>query len=389
MKPTCRQVSAKGDKNVIPHLQNNFLQKGLITGRNDNKRLFWETKNGFQYPSTRYSGSKRRFLNWIWTCVKNFKFESVLDVFGGTGSVSLMFKLNGKHVFYNDLLKFNQIIGTAIIENDETKISENDLNKVLTFGRNDYPDFIQREFKDIFFLDDENLWLDKVITNISQVKDRYKRSILMAGLFQACLAKRPFNLFHRANLYIRTNSVKRSFGNKTTWDRPFPELFRRYIYEYNKAVFSNGKMNKVIGGYDALSIPNGVDLVYLDPPYFSADSTQGTNYLTFYHFLEGLSDYRTWFNKIKHSQDKTKKIKDTAEIHHFTQREEIYTSFSKLIENFQNSIIVLSYQDNGIPSKEEIIDIIKKYKKRIKVFEKEHRYVLSNKIRKELLFIAK
>ncbi|MFN3533605.1 MAG: DNA adenine methylase [Candidatus Brocadia sp.] len=342
----------------------------------------------FQYPTTRYSGSKRKFLDWIWSHVRDLKFESVLDVFGGTGSVSLLFKLHGKRVFYNDLLKFNQIIGIALIENSKIKVSGDDLKKVLTFN-GDYPDFIKREFKDIFFLDEENAWLDKIVTNISRVKDRYKRSILMAGLFQACLAKRPFNLFHRANLYIRTNSVKRSFGNKTTWERPFPELFVRYVNEYNKAIFSNGRGNKVIGGFDAISAPNNVDLVYMDPPYFSYDSTQGTNYLAFYHFLEGLSDYKTWHHKINHSRYKTKTLPDTKEIHNFTKKTEIYVSFMKLIENFQNNIIVLSYRDEGLPSKDEIIEIIRKYKKKIRVFEKEHRYALSRKIKKELLFIAK
>lgn len=346
-------------------------------------------KQVFQYPSTRYSGSKRKFLEWIWSHLRDLKFESVLDVFGGTGSVSLMFKLNGKRVFYNDLLRFNQIIGTALIENNKTKISEKDLNKVLTFNGEDYPDFIQTEFKDIFFLDEENEWLDKIISNISQVRDRYKRSILMASLFQACLAKRPFNLFHRANLYIRTNSVKRSFGNKTTWEHPFPKLFARYIVEYNKAVFSNDKNNKVIGGYDALSTPNGVDLVYLDPPYFSADSNQGTNYLAFYHFLEGISNYKTWPQRYNQFESKIKRIPDAEEIRHFTRKSEINNSFNRLIENFQDNIIVLSYQTDGIPSKDEILEIFRKCKKRVSVFEKPHRYVLSSKIKKESLFIAR
>jgi adenine-specific DNA methylase len=346
-------------------------------------------KQVFQYPSTRYSGSKRRFLDWIWTHIRDLKFKSVLDVFGGTGSVSLMFKLNGKRVFYNDLLKFNQIIGTALIENSKTKVSEDDLNKVSTFNGKDYPDFIRREFKDIFFLDKENAWLDKIVNNISQVKDRYKRSILMAGLFQACLAKRPFNLFHRANLYIRTNNVKRSFGNKTTWEHPFLKLFALYVNEYNKAVFSNGKRNKVIGGYDALSAPNGVDLVYLDPPYFSADSDHGTNYLTFYHFLEGLSNYETWPKKLDRFKSKIKRIPDNRGIIHFTKKSEIINSFSKLLENFQDNIIVLSYQTEGIPSKEEILRMFRKYGKKIKVYEKFHRYVLSTKLKKELLFIAR
>jgi adenine-specific DNA-methyltransferase len=86
------------------------------------------------------------------------------------------------------------------------------IDEILEFPKKRYPNLIQREFKGIFFLEEENAWLDKAVENLSGVKDDYKRSILMASLFQACLAKRPFNLFHRANLNIRTASVERIFG---------------------------------------------------------------------------------------------------------------------------------------------------------------------------------
>ena len=343
---------------------------------------------GFQYPSTRYSGSKRRFLDWIWENVEALEFDSALDVFGGTGSVSLMFKRYGKRVLYNDLLKCNQAIGAAIIENDDVKVTEEDVANVLEFAQDEYPDFIQREFQGIFFTDDENLWLDRVITNVSQVENPYERAILMASLFQACLAKRPFNLFHRANLYLRLNEVPRTFGNKTTWERPFPELFKRYIAEYNRAVFSNDRENRVIGGFDAISAPNGVDLVYLDPPYFSRDASQGTNYLAFYHFLEGLSNYKRWVEDSSLLYGKTKKIPDNEAIQRFTRKDKVLLSFTQLLERFQDSIIVLSYQDEGIPPRAEICCILSELGKSVEVFEKPHRYALSRRKRTELVFVA-
>ncbi len=343
---------------------------------------------GFAYPSTRYSGSKRRLLGWIWEHVMDLSFETVLDVFGGTGSVSLMFKRNGKSVFYNDLLKFNQIIATAVVENSRVTVTENDIERVLDFSRDGYPDFVQREFRGVFFLDEENAWLDRVVANIVSVEDQFKRSILMASLFQACLAKRPFNLFHRANLRMRTASVKRTFGNKTTWEQPFPKLLRRYVHEYNRAVFSNGKESRVVGGFDALSAPNGVDLVYLDPPYFSATSAHGTNYLAFYHFIEGLADYGRWPEKARNANGKVRRIADTDDIRHFTRKSEIGDSFTKLISRFQGSIIVLSYQSEGIPSEAEISSMLRAVGKKVRLFEKPHRYVLSSRPTKELLFVA-
>lgn len=345
--------------------------------------------NEFRYPTTRYTGSKRRFLDWIWEHIKDIRFESALDAFGGTGSVSLLLKRKGKTVYYNDLLNFNQIIGRAIVENSQTKVTEHDIDEVLCFRCKDHPNFIQQEFKGKFFLDEENLWLDRAIANISRISDVYKQSILMAALFQACLAKRPFNLFHRANLYLRTAQVERTFGNKTTWERPFAELLKRYVEEYNNAVFSNGRINRVVGGFDALSTPNGADLVYLDPPYFSAAPPRGTNYLHFYHFLEGLANYETWYQRIDKAGGRTKRLIDIESNSCFTRQSKVHASFHSLIERFQDSIIVLSYQSDGVPSRGEVTELLRKFKKTVVVFERPHRYVLSHSQRTELLFVAR
>ena len=343
----------------------------------------------FRYPSTRYYGSKRRLLDWIWENVKDIKFDSVIDVFGGTGSIGLMFKRHGKRVYFNDILKFNQIIGKAIIENKSTLVEDKDLESVLNYDAGSYSHFISSTFAGIFFLDYENEWLDRVITNISFVSDEYKRAILQSALFQSCLVKRPFNLFHRANLYMRTANVSRTFGNKTTWETPFDSLLKKFVYEYNQAVFDNGKPNIVIGGYDALEVPYKADLVYLDPPYFALNSGQGTNYLAFYHFLEGLADYSNWGLRISGSAGKIKRIGDTPDILRWTQKTKILDSFDKLIERFQESIIVLSYQNNGVPTKDELVSIFKKYKKNVNVHSKPFKYVLSSKEKEELLFIAR
>ena len=43
-------------------------------------------------PSTRYQGSKRKILPWIYDCIKDVEFNTVLDAFGGSGMVSCLFK---------------------------------------------------------------------------------------------------------------------------------------------------------------------------------------------------------------------------------------------------------------------------------------------------------
>ena len=49
-------------------------------------------------PTTRYQGSKRKILPWLYECLRNYEFHTVLDAFGGTGMVSYLFKRMGKRV---------------------------------------------------------------------------------------------------------------------------------------------------------------------------------------------------------------------------------------------------------------------------------------------------
>lgn len=158
--------------------------------------------------------------------------------------------------------------------------------------------------------------------------------------------------------------------------------------EYNNAIFSNRKKNRVIGGFDALSVPNGVDLVYCDPPYFASDSSQGTDYLSFYHFLEGLADYSRWEKRLHKNGLSYPRYSGDENIKRFSKKADINFAFKSLIERFQDNIIVLSYQSGGTPKKSEIIEMFCSAGKKVKVYEKPHRYVLSKKQRRELLFIA-
>src|SRR3989344_8818531 len=104
-----------------------------LTRQSAQKALFEiEPNNDFGvFPGTRYQGSKNKILDWIAYSTKDLKFETVLDAFGGTGSVGYMFKKQGRRVFYNDYLKFNHTIGLALIENNDVFLDTDDLNFIL------------------------------------------------------------------------------------------------------------------------------------------------------------------------------------------------------------------------------------------------------------------
>jgi adenine-specific DNA methylase len=344
---------------------------------------YFDEENPF--PSTRYQGSKNNITNWIWDNIKNLEFEKVLDAFGGTGAVSHMLKRKNKQVVYNDILKFNHIIGKALIENSHTHLSDDDIDFILNNNLGDFC-FIQTTFKNIFYTDKENAWLDKTIYNIEQMKNEYKKALAYFALFQSCIIKRPYNLFHRANLYIRLSDVKRSFGNKTTWDKSFESYFRHFAKEANRAVFSNGKKCLSFNA-DAQKLDIGnFDLVYFDTPYISNKGT-GTDYLDFYHFLEGIIDYSNWADKINRNY-KHIPIKQDEKCP-WANKDKIVRQFQRLIKKYRNSKIVISYRKDGIPSIQELHDILSVYKNKVyEVYSRDYKYVLSNADTKEVLIIG-
>lgn len=337
------------------------------------------------FPSTRYQGSKRTLVEWIWGNVAHLPFDTVLDVFGGTGVVSHMFKRAGKQVIYNDLLAFNWNIGLALIENRSELISDRDVDLILSVGHSlQYPDFIENTFRNIYFTDDENRWLDRTIYNIDHLlKSRYQQALARFALFQACLIKRPYNLFHRANLYMRTAQVERSFGNKTTWDTPFETHFRAFVAQANRAVFDNSRNNQAICT-DALKTPVGSDLVYIDSPYLNARGT-GVDYRNFYHFLEGLVDYEGWGARIDY-RSKHRRLR--PEKSGWNSAATITDCFEQLIERHRDSILIISYRDDGIPSKEQLRLLLLRVKSRVEEAVHVKQYTLARKQSHELLLIA-
>jgi len=83
-----------------------------------------------------------------------------------------------------------------------------------------------------------------------------------------------------------------------------------------------------------------------------------------------------------------KRIPDTEEISRFVRKSQIVSSFEKLLSRYKDNIIVLSYQSNGIPTKDEIISMLQDLGKKVTVYSRTHRYALSSQSDEELLFIA-
>jgi adenine-specific DNA methylase len=342
--------------------------------------------NTAEFPSTRYQGSKAKLAEWIWEQLAGLEFTTCLDAFGGTGAVAYRLKQAGKQVTYNDCLRSNHQFGRALIENGTVRLDQREIEWLLQrhSGLN-YPRFIQDNFHGIYFTAAENFWLDQTITNLRQLDNPYKFALAFFGLAQACLIKRPYNLFHRKNLYLRFAEVERSFGNKTSWDKSFETWFRIFADEANRAIFDNGQINCALN-HDAAEVPGHYDLVYIDPPYISQGGV-AVDYLDFYHFLEGLLRYEQW-GQMLDLRSKHRRLKRQPS--QWTDKKTVHHAFDQLFQRYQASLMVISYRSDGIPSEAELVSLLKRYKQHVRV---EHfglyKYALSkNSKSKELLLIA-
>ena len=311
-----------------------------------------------KYPSTRYMGSKSKLLDFIWNELKGFEFETVLDLFSGSGIVSYMFKCYGKEVTSNDYMAMSATLCKAMIENKRTLLLPEEAEKLLRPIEND--GFVEHMFQNLYFSDEDNRFIDNLRTNIKSLADPYKKAIAMSALIRACIKKRPRGIF--------TYTGQRYNDGRKDLQKSFEQQFIEAVDAINEAVFDNGKSNKALC-LDSLKIEdNHFDLVYIDPPYFTPQSDN--EYVRRYHFVEGLA--RDWNGIDIQQNTKTKKFKSYPTP--FSTREGAEEAFKTLFSKYSNSILAVSYSSNSLPTKEEMISFMARVKKKVEVFPLDYKY---------------
>lgn len=320
------------------------------------------------YPSTRYMGSKEKLLPFIKGVVENFEFESAADLFAGSGVVGYMFKSMGKRVFSNDYMAMSATLGKAMIENSTTRLSDRDIDKL--FAPNSRADsFVQETFQGLYYSDADSAVIDLVRANIRKIADQQKKAVALSALIRACLKKRARGVFTYTGL--------RYDDGRADLTMSMEEQVRRAAAAVNGAVFDNGRQCKARFG-DAMDARMSVDLVYIDPPYFSPLSDN--EYVRRYHFVEGLA--RDWDGVEMQWHTKTRKFKSYPTP--FSSRLGATEAFDRLFRKLKDSIIVVSYSSNSLPTKDEIVHLMAKYKRHVEVVDIDHRYSFANQGHKTL-----
>ena len=312
------------------------------------------------YPQLRFMGSKHRLLPWIHRVLSRLQFSSAIDAFSGTGCVGFLLRSMGKRVVSNDALRFAFHVANAGVANPGVLLAPGDVARLVAKRRGDGLHFIEDTFRGIFFTDADNQFLDRVWTNLRWQRDPVKRSIAIASLCRAAIKKQPRGVFTVSGLDGRYDDGRRDL--KLSMEEHFIESVRAF-----NAVVSTDDRHRAVHG-DVFDAPEDVDLAYLDPPY--VPRADDNCYIKRYHFLEGLSCY--WRGLKILDDSKVKKIE--KRFTPFSYRRTAVDAFDRLFRKFRRSTIVLSYSSNGFPDRDVLIDLLKRYKRRVEVFENAHRY---------------
>jgi len=309
-----------------------------------------------KFPTTRFQGSKRKILSELATAMSTLNYNRPLDMFCGSGIVSLMFRFLGDNVSSNDFMLYNQntakVFQTFTPELLNSLDARKDLENLLYEAPLSDDKLVSQIYDEIYFTKDENIEIDRFCQNIHTYDD-FAKSVYIYAIGQALTKKRPYNLFHRANLQMRTKEVKRSFGNKKTWETPMLEHAIKCINELKKFPIKT-EINQSISGNNSADLEkfdDDYDLIYLDPPYINGRGTP-VDYSDFYHFLDGLCNYELFKQADASYPHKPIAKKYSAWLKADTALKEL----SDICIKWPRATIVLSYRSDGKPTPEEALN---------------------------------
>ncbi|HUA90692.1 MAG TPA: hypothetical protein VL994_14730 [Steroidobacteraceae bacterium] len=310
-----------------------------------------------RFPSTRFQGSKRKLLGALAGTLGRYPRGTAIDLYSGSGSVSLLLRSLGFRVVANDYLRFANNTAAVFLGATPQALRAVDWSAKLRYLLVEAPipatPLVHERFRGVFFTCEENLAIDRFCQNVIYEAE-FTRAVLTYAVGQGLLMKRPYNLFHRANLQMRLKEVRRTFGNAATWARPIATHALKAIAELASAPLrphgaGRHQVTHVNTG-DLDSFPHTEpELLYLDPPYIAGNG-RAVDYADFYHFLEGLLDYRLFAAGDAGRPHRPIVAAPTR----WRSGQPALAELAEICEKWPRASIFLSYRDDGMPSVSEL-----------------------------------
>lgn len=304
----------------------------------------------------RYIGCKERIINQINKVVSEKCSDSVggvfCDIFAGTGTVGSFFK-NRFKIVANDYLFFSYAINAAFILNNEIpsyKVLKKKygIDNVFDYLENAaVPDnvsnnfFITKNYSDY----ESNKRLYLTIDNAKRID--FIRSTIDNWYNDKTISEKEYLYLIGCLVYSvpSYSNVTGTYGAYLKyWDK---RCFKKF--EFQRIKPANNKLENKVYNEDSLALIKKVrgDVLYIDPPYNSRD------YLSNYHLLETIAR-----NDSPDISGVTGTRKDSREKSPFCSSKKIYSAMNSLISEASFRHIIISYNSEGLLSKEDILEIL-------------------------------
>ena len=264
--------------------------------------------DNFTLPTQQYLGNKIKYIDFIKNSIPEDVF-TICDAFSGSGIVS--YELKKKyHILSNEILSSGYKLTHGLIENNHIKLTDKDIKNIIKINPRKKT-FIEDNFTDLYYTQEECVFLDNLYSNIIEIENDFKKSILFTAICRTLIRKILFAYFcHTKAIEYRNDEAR--WKRNPAINRDIKEMFLEYVKNYNNCIFDNKKDNKAYN-MDIFDFLNHIksnnikiDLIYFDPPYGGTHC----DYNSYYHFLETYINYwddTTLYNRTKQPKDKLKK----------------------------------------------------------------------------------
>ena len=348
----------------------------------------------------RFIGNKENLVKNMYSIInsKNIYGEIFFDFFAGTTNVGKFFKSLNYKIYSSDILYFSYCLQYAYIKNNVVPkfeklldylniknmylFSDSNLELVLEYLNNIEPfeDFIynnytiggteNKEYRRMYFSDENAKKIDAIRMEIEKWKNddlinNNEYFILIASLIES------------VSFFSNVSGVYAAFQKK--WDR---RALKHFVLKPINLIF-NDKENEIFIGNSIDIVKNiNTDILYLDPPY------NERQYAPNYHILETIARYdNPEIKGISGMRDYSSQKSS------FCNKKTALADFEFIINNANYKYCILSYNNEGLMQKEDIIFIMSKLGK-VDLIEFDYLKFKSNsnnkkKFIKEQLYILK
>jgi adenine-specific DNA-methyltransferase len=342
----------------------------------------------------RYIGNKLNLLEFIYSVIRenNILKGVFCDIFAGTANVSKFFKKKGFKIISNDFMTYSYVFERAYICNNNmpnfselsNEIKNPDIFKIINYlnelsGKEGFifKNYCKEGSKNLEFV--RNYFSEENAKKIDSIRDKIEEwkinkkinedeyYILLCSLLE--VVPSVSNVAGTYGAFMKIND---------------PRMFKPLILEVPTLIESD--LNHECYKEDSNKLIKEItcDILYLDPPY------NNRQYATNYHLLETIA---VWDKKIMNNKTGLRPYETQKS--NYCYNSKCVKVFEELIKNAKCKFILLSYNNEGIISHEEIIKILKN-KGELKIYTEDYRRYKSNsngnhnkKQLKEYLFFVK